>query len=83
MMMDLETFFIEKAVPFTSWEIEYNGVMHHIDSDVVIEYILESTGNERCKIAGTLFALDIRNASIVDYLQHLAKALIANNVDNS
>lgn len=79
MMMDLETFFEEKQVPFTQWEIEHNGVTHYIDSDVVIEAILASTGNERCKIAGTLFALDVRNASIVDYLHHLAKALIANN----
>lgn len=83
MMMDLETFFNEKQVPYTSWEIEHNGVMHFIDSDVVIQAILESQGVERCKIAGTLFALDVRNASIVDYLHFLAKAMIAHNSCNA
>lgn len=77
--MDLETFFEEKDIPFTQWEIEHNGTFHIIDSDVVIEAILSTTGNERTKIAGTLFALDIKNASIVDYLHFLAKAMIANN----
>ena len=79
MMMNLETFFEEKDIPTTQWEIEHNGVLHIIDSDVVIEAILETKGNERTKIAGTLFALDIKNASIVDYLHFLAKAMIANN----
>lgn len=78
-MMDLERFFEEKQVPLTTWEIEHNGQFHIIDSDVVIEAILATKGNERTQIAGTLFALDIRNASIVDYLHFLAKAMIENN----
>lgn len=76
MMMDLETFFEEKDVPLTSWEIEHNGETHYIDSAVVIEAILGTQGNERTKIAGTLFALDVKNASIVDYLHFLAKCMI-------
>ena len=76
MMMDLNKFFEEKEIPFTSWEIEYNGQTHFIDSDVVIEAILASQGNERNKIAGTLFALDFKNASIVDYLRYLAECMI-------
>lgn len=78
-MMDLETFFKEKDIPTTHWEIEHNGEFHIIDSDVVIEAILSTKGEERTKIAGTLFALDIKNANIVDYLHFLAKAMIANN----
>lgn len=76
MMMDLNKFFEEKQIPFTSWEIEYNGQTHFIDSDVVIEAILASQGNERNKIAGTLFSLDFKNASIVDYLRFLAECMI-------
>lgn len=76
MMMDLNKFFEEKQIPFTSWEIEYRGQTHFIDSDVVIEAILASQGNERNKIAGTLFALDFKNASIVDYLRYLAECMI-------
>lgn len=76
MMMDLEKFFEEKDIPFTTWEIEHNGETNFIDSDVVIEAILASQGNERNKIAGTLFSLDFKNASIVDYLEFLAECMI-------
>lgn len=76
MMMDLETFFEEKEIPFTQWEIEHNGEIHIIDSEVVIEAILATQGMEKSKIAGTLFALDFKNASIVDYLHFLAKCMI-------
>lgn len=79
MMLDLKTFFEEKQIPFIEWEIEHNGVMHYIDTNVVIEAVLSTTGEERNKIAGTLFALDFNNASIVDYLHFLAKAMIAHN----
>lgn len=76
MMMDLNKFFEEKQIPFTHWEIEYRGQTHFIDSDVVIEAILASQGNERNKIAGTLFALDFKNAPIIDYLRYLAECMI-------
>ena len=76
MMMNIETFFEEKNIPFTQWEIEHNGETHFIDSDVVIEAILATKGMERSKIAGTLFALDFKNASIVDYLRFLAECMI-------
>ena len=76
MMMNIETFFEEKNIPFTQWEIEHNGQTHFIDSNVVIEAILSTKGMERSKIAGTLFALDFKNASIVDYLRFLAECMI-------
>lgn len=76
MMMNIKTFFEEKQIPFTQWEIEHNGETHLIDSDVVIEAILSTEGMERSKIAGTLFALDFKNASIVDYLRFLAECMI-------
>jgi len=76
MMMDLNKFFEEKDIQETSWEITYNGTTHYITSSVVIEAILGTQGNERTKIAGTLFALDVKNASIVDYLRYLAECMI-------
>lgn len=79
MMMDLQKFFDEKNIPFTTWEIKHNGETHFIDSETVIEAILASEGMERNKIAGTLFMLDFNNASIVDYLEHLAKCMIRHN----
>lgn len=79
MMMDLERFFEEKQVPYTRWEIEHEGFTHVIDSETVIEYILISKGKERTQIGGTLFALDFKNAPIVDYLKFLAECLIKHN----
>lgn len=79
MMMDLEKFFEEKEIPFTTWEIEHNGEVNFIDSDVVIEGILASQGNERSKIAGVLFTLDFRNEPILGYLKHLAECMIKHN----
>lgn len=76
MMIDLNKFFEEKEIPYTTWEIEHNGETHFIDSDVVIEAIIASQGSEKHKIAGTLFALDFKNASIVDYLRFLAECMI-------
>lgn len=78
-MMDLQKFFEEKEIPFTTWEIEHNGETHFIDSETVIEAILSSQGNERNKIAGTLFRLDFNNAPVIDYLKHLAECMIKHN----
>lgn len=76
MMLDLETFFKEKDIPYSLFEIEYNGQIHLIDTDTVIKAILSTTGNERTQIAGMLFKLDFHNASILNYLQHLAICLV-------
>lgn len=78
-MMDLETFFEEKEIPYTVFEIEHNEVKHIIDSETVIEYILLTKDKERTKIAGTLFKLDIHNAPIIDYLKFLAECMIKHN----
>jgi hypothetical protein len=78
MMMDLDKFFEEKEIPYTSWEIEHDGQIHFIDSDFVIEAILSTKGTERSQIAGQLFALDFKNANIVDYLHYLSKQMIVN-----
>jgi hypothetical protein len=81
--MDLNKFFDEKQIPYTSWEIKHNDEIHFINSEVVIEAILSSCGDERRKISGTLFVLDMRNDDIVDYLHYLAKAMIATSCDKT
>lgn len=77
-MIDLDAFFDEKEIPYTVWEIEKDGYINVIDSELVIENILESFGEERKQIGGVLFTLDLRNAPIIDYLHYLAKCLVAN-----
>jgi len=77
-MIDLEAFFEEKEIPYTVWEIEQDGYINIIDSELVVENILETCGEERRKIGNMLFTLDFRNAPIIDYLYFLAKCLVAN-----
>lgn len=79
MMMDLKKFFDEKQLDFTVWEIRCDDEVHIIDSDTIIEMILETEGNERCKISGVLFSLDFKNACILDYLKYLAECFISAN----
>lgn len=78
-MMDLETFFEEKEINFTSWELTHNDMTYHIDSDCIIEAILSTQGRERELISNTLLLLEIKNQPIENYLKHLAEALIKNN----
>lgn len=82
MMIDLETFFEEKDIPFTSWEIKHGEETHIIDSDYVIQSILSTRGEERTKIGAVLFKLDFHNAPIVPYLKFLAECLIKERFKN-
>ena len=77
-MSFLSKFFEEKEIPYAFWEIEHNGMVHFIDTDVVIENILIAPENEKKKITETLKILDFKHANIVDYLYFLATALVKN-----
>lgn len=81
MMMNLNTFFEEKEIPYTVFEIEHNEIKHIIDSETVIQCVLLTKGDERTKIAGTLFKLDFHNKPIIDYLKFLAECMIKHNYD--
>jgi len=75
----LETFFKEKQIEQTSWELTgLDGTPHFIDSDVVIEAILNCPSHEQKKIADVLRQLDFRNQKIEPFLEHMAKGLVAN-----
>lgn len=75
----LETFLDEKGFGYVDWEIEDStGETHMIDSDVVIEAILNAPEHEQAKVKQTLVKIDFVNASIEDYFQHLAKCLVWN-----
>jgi hypothetical protein len=74
----LETFFEEKNLPFESWEIEADGVTHFIDSDVVVEAVLNCPTEEQKKIAEVIRQIDFKNGNVNDFLKHLAKGLVAN-----
>lgn len=76
MICDLEQFFQEKDIPYTEWEIEFNGLYYNLDTDFVISEILGTTFGERASIARNLAKLDFYGGDIVDYLYHLAKCRV-------
>lgn len=73
-----ERFFEEKELPFTEWEIEgpQTGVVHFIDSDVVIEHIMTASEPTQKMIQNTLVFLDLVNGDILGYLYKLATCMV-------
>lgn len=70
-------FFEEKSIPFTEWEIlDAEGIVHFIDSDVVIEQIHSAPKSEKKSIEKILRRLDFRNEPIVPFIRHLAGCLV-------
>ena len=69
-------FFEEKNLPCKTWEIEHDGTVHFINSDVVIEAIKGTTGSEASKIATILRKIDFANGDVYHFLRHLAEALV-------
>lgn len=74
----LKLFFAEKDLAFESWEIEHNGMMHFIDTDVVIEAIHNAPASEQEQVANTLRKIDFVNGNVNNFLKFLAEAFIKN-----
>ncbi|MEO6305457.1 MAG: hypothetical protein ABIP51_20005 [Bacteroidia bacterium] len=73
----LTTFFSEKNINYQLFEIvDANNLTHFIDTEFVIEAILNTSSIEQQVISSTLRKLDFYNQPINDYLKHLAKALV-------
>lgn len=81
--MNLEVFFEEKDLDIQCYEVEIDGWTHIITTDVVIEKILSTKGDERAKISNILLQLDICNGDIHHFFRHLAKAIAAQYHSNS
>jgi hypothetical protein len=70
-------FFAEKSIPYAQWEIPTpDGFSHLIDSDFVITLIKQTTGTEAAKLRTVLRRLDLANAPILPFLQHLATGYV-------
>lgn len=77
----LEIFFKEKNLPHQSWELTSpNGTYHLIDSEVVIEAVLNAPPEEQTQIADIIRQIDFRNGDVNHFLRHLAQGLV-NNYD--
>lgn len=72
-----QTFLDEKSLPHEYWEIEHEGDIHFIDSDVVIEAIMAAPASEQEAIKNMIVKIDFANGNVNDYFKHLAKGLIA------
>lgn len=81
--MNLEVFFEEKDLDIQVYEIEMNGWTHIITTDVVIDKILSTKGDERAKISNILLQLDVCNGDIHHFFRHLATAIAADRHSNS
>ena len=73
--MNLSTFFAEKDFEIRTYEVEANGMAHIITTDVVIEAILRTVGQERQGVENILLQLDVRNGDFHHFFRHLATGL--------
>lgn len=77
--MSLTHFFNEKDFEIRTYEVTgRDGETHLIDTNVVIDAIQRTTGNERVQVINTLQALDFQNGNFHHFFAHLAKGLAMN-----
>ncbi len=73
-----DTFFAEKEITSTTWDItDDSGVVHIIDTDYVIAIIKATDGDLARKIRADLVRIDFANGDVVRYLHHIAKGYIS------
>ena len=72
-----DTFFSEKNLLLTTWELQDNqGTNHIVSSDVIIEAIKAAPDHEQEQIRDVLVKIDFVNGDVLDFLQHLAQGMI-------
>lgn len=73
----LKQFFAEKVISYQTFEIkDKTGTTNYLDSDAVIEAILNCPAKEQEKIADKLRELDFHNAPIDPFIAHVAEGLV-------
>ncbi|MFY9309954.1 MAG: hypothetical protein WAQ28_12975 [Bacteroidia bacterium] len=73
----LKAFFEEKQVTQQNFEIkDKQNTTHFINTDVVIEHIMNTSASEQTRIANVLRQIDFRNGSISHFLKFLAHTLV-------
>ena len=71
----LERFFAEKEIGSKILEVEGENGMNFMPVEVVIERIMAAPDNEKEKIADKLRRIDFHDGNVMDFLEHLAKAI--------
>ncbi|MBT2728405.1 hypothetical protein J7E63_15860 [Bacillus sp. ISL-75] len=72
----LELFFDEKEIQYEAFEIDHNGNIHLIDTDVVIEAIKNAPAREQDQVANTLRKIDFANGNVNHFLKFLAEQFV-------
>ncbi len=73
----LTNFFEEKEIPFQSFKIQdKTNTDHFLDTDVVIESILNTNEVEQKQIANVLRRIDFKNGNVNHFLKYLAHGLV-------
>ena len=73
----INRFFEEKEIFYQLFTItDKTGTAHFIDTDVVIESIMNTSDSEQKQIATILRKIDFKNGSVLHFLKYLAHGLV-------
>lgn len=75
----IDTFMTEKDLPIRTYEIEWNGQTHFVESDFVVSVAKQSSDNEKRFIRDTITKIDFMNGDVHHFLNHLATAYVRAN----
>ena len=76
----LARFFSEKEIATENFEkTDKNGVLHLIDTEVVIAHIALAVGNEKAQIENIIRKIDFANGNINHFFGYLAEAIANQN----
>ena len=72
----LNRFFSEKQIDTMVFEkTDRFGNVHILDTEVVIEHISLTSGNERKQVEGIIRKIDFHNGNLNHFFAHLAEAI--------
>lgn len=72
----LTAFFNEKEIPVQIFRIEEKNNIHYIDTNYVIETIMNTSDGEQIQIVNILRKIDCKNGSILHFLKYLAQRVV-------
>lgn len=74
-----EIFLEGKNIPCQNWELlDDEGVMHYIDTDVIIEFIYSLPDKDKKEIKKKLIQIDFVNGDVNEFFRYIAKFIINN-----
>ena len=72
----LQKFFEEKALEEKVYAVEYGRHLHFIETEIVINLIMEAHPLEQEQIANVLRIIDFHDGDVHHFLNHLAEGFI-------